>query len=70
MVKYVYDAWGNHKVLDANGVEITNISHIGNINPIRYRSYYYDTETGLYYLQSRYYDPQVGRFISADDYHI
>ena len=40
---------------------------IANINPIRYRSYYYDTETGWYYLQSRYYDPAVGRFISPDD---
>ena len=37
------------------------------MNPIRYRGYYYDEETGLYYLQSRYYDPEVGRFINADD---
>ena len=36
------------------------------INPIRYRGYYFDTEPGLYYLKSRYYDPQVGRFINAD----
>ena len=43
-----------------------NASHIANINPIRYRSYYYDRETGYYYLQSRYYDPEIGRFISAD----
>jgi len=41
--------------------------HIANINPIRYRGYYYDTETGLYYLQSRYYNPEWGRFINADD---
>ncbi len=41
-------------------------STVGAANPLRYRGYYYDTETGLYYLQSRYYDPQVGRFISAD----
>ena len=40
--------------------------NIGDLNPIRYRSYYYDVETGLYYLQSRYYDPDVGRFINAD----
>ena len=39
---------------------------IGTINPIRYRSYYYDQETGYYYLNSRYYDSNVGRFISAD----
>ena len=38
------------------------------INPIRYRGYYYDNETGLYYLQSRYYDPVIGRFLNADDY--
>lgn len=46
---------------------IQNISHIGNINPIRYRGYYYDKETNLYYLKSRYYDATVGRFINADD---
>ena len=39
---------------------------IGNMNPFRYRGYYYDVETGFYYLQSRYYDPQTGRFINAD----
>ena len=64
--KYVYDAWGNHKVVDASGNETTDKTHIGNINPIRYRGYYYDVETGLYYLNSRYYDPEVGRFINAD----
>ena len=56
---YTYDPWG--KVLTCTGT-------IAEINPIRYRSYYYDTETGYYYLQSRYYDPNVGRFISADSY--
>ena len=61
VVKYVYDAWGNHDVLDYTDFGL------GELNPIRYRSYYYDTETGLYYLQSRYYDPEVGRFISMDD---
>ncbi len=66
VVKYVYDAWGNHAVLDANGQDIVNMQHIGNLNPFRYRSYYYDTETGLYYLQTRYYDPELGRFISQD----
>ena len=65
--QYVYDAWGNHKVLNANGTEITDESFIGNVNPIRYRGYYYDEDSGLYYLQSRYYDPEVGRFINADD---
>ena len=67
MVRYIYDAWGNHKVVDNNGNEITDTAHIGNINPYRYRGYYFDTETGLYYLKSRYYDPETGRFISLDD---
>ena len=63
---YVYDAFGNHKVYDANGNENFDEYFIGNINPIRYRSYYYDIETGLYYLKARYYDPKIGRFISPD----
>ena len=67
MVKYSYDAWGNCKVLNASGAEITDANHIGNLNPFRYRGYYYDTETKLYYLQSRYYDPEIGRFITIDD---
>ena len=41
-------------------------NNIANVNPYRYRGYYYDIETGLYYLQSRYYDPETGRFINAD----
>jgi len=64
---YTYDAWG--KVLSvkgANGNEITDPNHIANINPIRYRGYYYDRETGLYFLQTRYYDPETGRFINGD----
>ena len=67
VVRYYYDAWGNHKVYNDSGVEITDTTHIGHLNPIRYRGYYYDTEFGLYYLKSRYYDPTVGRFISQDD---
>ena len=65
--KYVYDAWGNNKVLNPNGTENKTPSFIGNLNPIRYRSYYYDIETNLYYLKSRYYDPEICRFISMDD---
>ena len=58
--EYVYDAWGNHQIkTDVNGIET--------MNPIRYRGYYYDTATGLYYLRARYYDPETGRFISQDD---
>ena len=66
---YIYDAWGNHKIYDVNGGEVTKSmsAHIGNINPIRYRGYYYDTETDLYYLEARYYDPETGRFISQDE---
>ena len=67
VAKYEYDAWGNHKVLNADGTENTSATFIGNINPFRYRGYYYDIETKLYYLQSRYYDPEIRRFINADD---
>ena len=66
VVQYWYDAWGNHKVVDGNGNEITSSTHIGNLNPFRYRGYYYDVETGLYFLQTRYYDPEVGRFLNRD----
>ncbi|MBQ8340474.1 MAG: hypothetical protein IJY16_08520 [Clostridia bacterium] len=56
---------------DPNGyaccVEFPNAEHIAHINPFRYRGYYYDAETELYYLQSRYYDPTVGRFVNADN---
>ncbi len=63
---YVYDAYGRVKVINSTGEEDTNIEFIGNINPFRYRGYYFDIETGLYYLNSRYYDPELGRFISPD----
>ncbi len=66
MVKYTYDAWGNNVVSNANNVIITDANHIGNLNPFRYRGYYYDTETKLYFLKTRYYDPETGRFISQD----
>lgn len=67
MVQYKYDAWGNHSVQDANGADINDAAHVGSVNPFRYRGYYYDTETGLYYLKTRYYDPETGRFITIDD---
>ena len=60
VAKYTYDAWGNCTVTNAAGYTV------GDKNPFRYRGYYYDTETGLYYLNSRYYNPEFGRFISAD----
>ena len=67
VVKYGYDAWGNCKVLNASGVEITDNTHIGILNPFRYRSYYYDHGIGLYFLKTRYYDPEIGRFMTIDD---
>ena len=63
IVSYVYDSWG--KLVSISGSQADTI---GEANPFRYRGYYYDTETGLYYLQSRYYDPEVGRFLNADVY--
>ena len=62
VVSYAYDPWG--KTWDASG---TLASTLGTFNPLRYRGYVYDTETGLYYLNSRYYNPVWGRFINADE---
>jgi len=61
VVTYTYDAWGH--ILSTSG---SMANTLGTHNPLRYRGYVYDAETGLYYLQSRYYDPEMGRFISAD----
>lgn len=70
IAKYKYDSWGNIlSITDETDNDISNNStHIANINPFRYRSYYYDKETKLYYLNSRYYNPIWGRFISSDNY--
>ena len=57
VAQYIYDSWGNI---------LTAIGAMAEINPFRYRGYYFDAETGLYYLQSRYYDAEVGRFLNAD----
>ena len=62
LVTYTYDAWGNCTTTYVN----SGANSPAQYNPIRYRSYYYDSETGLYYLQSRYYNPGWGRFISPD----
>ena len=59
-----YGAWGNYSVHDNKGVKNTSPTFIGHINPLRYRGYYYDRETRLYYLQSRYYDFANCRFIN------
>ena len=61
VASYTYDPWGS--VLSVTGSN----AEIGNLNPFRYRSYYYDSDIQMYYLQSRYYDPEVGRFINCDD---
>ena len=72
MASYEYDPWG--KVTRVKGSAGTELSlsaypnHIAHVNPIRYRGYYYDNETGFYYLQSRYYDPVISRFMNADEY--
>ncbi len=67
VARYTYDAWGKVlSVTDANGNINTSSTFIGNVNPIRYRGYNYDTETGWYYLGTRYYDPQVKRFLNSD----
>ena len=58
---YEYDAWGNVVSVGGN-------AGIANLNPIRYRGYYYDAETGFYYLNSRYYDPEICRFVNVDGY--
>lgn len=63
VVKYTYDAWGN--ILSTTG---TLANTLGEVNPLRYRGYVFDSECNLYYLQSRYYDPSIGRFINADTF--
>ena len=64
---YIYDGFGNHIVLNQENKVDLELNSIGHINPFRYRGYYYDEETGLYYLNSRYYDPSTCRFISPDN---
>ena len=81
--KYVYDAWGKcrtYVLKENNYVDISDKSWytedsdiyemMAILNPFRYRGYYFDIETGLYYLNTRYYDPETGRFINADDVSI
>ena len=70
VASYVYDAWG--RVLETEYAEIDwesasyNQVFFERLNPFLYRGYYYDSETGFYYLQTRYYDPAIGRFVNAD----
>ena len=66
---YTYDAWGNicGTTCTASTASLDWLI-VNRFNPFRYRGYFYDVETGLYYLQSRYYNPELGRFISPDCY--
>ena len=57
VASYTYDPWGN--IISSSGA-------LAEVNPLRYRGYYYDSETGFYYVSSRYYDPEIGRWINAD----
>ena len=63
---YVYDAWGNCTIYSSSGSIDSSTTSVGYINPFRYRGYYYDVETGLFWCNSRYYNPEWGRWISPD----
>ena len=63
VVEYVYETWGQQ-----SGAYGSMAATLGELNPFRYRGYYFDQESGLYYLNSRYYDPEIGRFLNADKY--
>ena len=64
---YSYDAWGNCKVLNPDGTVNTKAEFIGNINPIRWKSQYYDAESRMYYIGGRYYDPDIKRYVSPGE---
>ena len=68
VARYEYDSWGKIiSVVDALGNDISNnLTHIANINPYRYKGYYYDIDTKLYYLNDRYYNPETATFLNAD----
>ena len=68
IANYTYDAWGNVlSITNQYGEDVTSQPrHQGNLNPIRYRGYYYDIELNLYWLNTRFYDPNLGRFVNAD----
>ena len=61
VVEYVYESWGEFAASYGSMA-----ATLGELNPFRYRGYYYDAESGLYYLRSRYYDPETFRFLNAD----
>ena len=66
VARYKYDSWGLSLGIDDGAGESITEDSIGKLNPLRYRGYIYDAETGFYYLNSRYYDPEIARFINAD----
>ena len=66
LAEYAYDAWGALLAIGTTNEDNAEQLAIANANPLRYRGYYYDTETEYYYLQSRYYDPSICRFINSD----
>lgn len=70
IANYEYDPWGNIlSIKNAAGADMSGYPDCAaNVNPLRYRGYYYDNESGFYYLQSRYYGPTIGRFVNADGY--
>lgn len=67
---YSYDAWGNFIVTVSSGITTLERAIVEDYNPYRYRGYYFDIESGWYYLQSRYYNPEWGRFISPDHHNV
>ncbi len=77
VVSYTYDTWGKPAITDTekndpndtidDGITGSLADTVGVKNPYRYRGYYYDSESGLYYLNSRYYSPEWGRYLNADD---
>jgi len=66
VARYEYDAWGVCRVLDGDGRDLTDLNHIGHINPIRFKSMYYDAESKMYLVGgNRYYSPEARQYISG-----
>ena len=65
VARYEYDVFGNHTVYNGDNEVDTDPTSIGNVNPFRWKSFYYDTETGLYYANGSYYDPATASYVDA-----
>ncbi len=63
--KYLYDAWGNCKIVDSSGGDITNSDSVAQLNPFRWKSQYYDSDSKLYFIGQRWYDPERSRYINS-----